>query len=275
MSGLRLFLIIASLPLITYLWPVELGGDADFLSVSGNSMFPTMQDGSLAILKKDLTYDVGDIVAYQASESGISKVVIHRIVQKSGDGFVLKGDNNRSNDPELVKYDQIIGKAVFYVPYVGYLPILVKNPVVFVMTLLTTAVLFIPSKDSKKSKGKGISLFLAALAVNLANYVLAQIAISMGVMPRDPYTTFMLRFFEPYLASTMAFVTWHLVILTLQFIVRRSCKIREVRQGSLANITVQVKQESAFKSVAELSWMIFIGMYLLYMAGILLSLRAG
>lgn len=59
---------------------------------------------------------VGDIISYQKGNA----IIIHRIVVKDSDEnglyFILKGDNNPTNDPGKVRPAQILGKvvAIFY-----------------------------------------------------------------------------------------------------------------------------------------------------------------
>jgi signal peptidase I len=248
--------MMISLPMALFMWPVELGGDTDFISVSGESMLPTIPDGSFAIVKRDLSYDVGDIIAYNYSEGSLSKVVVHRIIDKSGSLFVLKGDNNRSVDPVNVHPDMIIGKVMLYLPYLGYLPILVKNPVVLLLTFAITAASLLPSeKASKKTTiQRKSSLFVATMIINAALYVLTQVAISQGVAPKDPYTSFLSRLFVPYLASTMSFVTVHIAIVGSYIISKRSYRVRETQSGSLCNVRILVERGAGIHSLTELFW---------------------
>ena len=89
------------------------------------SMKPTFTRGDAVVIQK-LTDDEkqnlkkGDVIQYQYNKI----VVIHRIVDVyKVDGekvFVLKGDNNQSNDSSVVYTKQIMGKAIFSIPKVGY-----------------------------------------------------------------------------------------------------------------------------------------------------------
>ena len=50
--------------------------------------------------------------------------VIHRIIEKKQENgefrFVTKGDNNISPDSEIVRENQLIGKVIFKIKYIGY-----------------------------------------------------------------------------------------------------------------------------------------------------------
>ena len=78
--------------------------------------------GDVAIIKKCKANDVnvGDIIEYRKEDF----TVIHRIIEKtqrSGEYyFVTKGDNNKTRDRDEVREDQLIGKVIFKIRYVGY-----------------------------------------------------------------------------------------------------------------------------------------------------------
>ena len=78
--------------------------------------------GDVAIIQKCNANDVnvGDIIEYQMD----GYTVIHRIIEKKqrkGEFyFVTKGDNNNSPDSEEVREDQLIGKVIFKIRYLGY-----------------------------------------------------------------------------------------------------------------------------------------------------------
>ena len=78
--------------------------------------------GDVAIIQKCGANDVnvGDIIEYQMD----GYTVIHRIVEKKQRNgefyFVTKGDNNNLPDSEEVREDQLIGKVIFKIKYLGY-----------------------------------------------------------------------------------------------------------------------------------------------------------
>lgn len=72
-------------------------------------------------LKKN---DVITFISNDPSHSGIT--ITHRIVgiKETSDGsyaYRTKGDNNNVEDKTLVSYDDVIGKVIFRIPYIGYL----------------------------------------------------------------------------------------------------------------------------------------------------------
>ena len=92
------------------------------VSIASGSMFPEIHVGDIALIKKCNANDiiVGDIIQYQME----GYTVIHRVIekkQKNGEYiFITKGDNNKSQDLNPVNEDQVIGKCIFKIIYLGY-----------------------------------------------------------------------------------------------------------------------------------------------------------
>ncbi len=60
---------------------------------NGNSMFPFIRGGNTVIIAPygNKSPRLGDIIAYVDSKT--QKLIVHRIIRLSNDGFVAKGDN--------------------------------------------------------------------------------------------------------------------------------------------------------------------------------------
>lgn len=89
------------------------------------SMDPTFTRGDAVIIKKmdsseKKLLQKDDVIQYRRKDT----TVIHRIVDivdNQGErGYILKGDNNESDDPFIVYDNQIIGKATLIIPKLGY-----------------------------------------------------------------------------------------------------------------------------------------------------------
>ena len=80
--------------------------------------------GSLAVAMPQPEYFVGDVVTFKIP--GSEELLTHRIIEISEDQLQIsvirtKGDaNNVVDDWELTDED-IVGKVVFHLPYLGYL----------------------------------------------------------------------------------------------------------------------------------------------------------
>ena len=92
------------------------------VSIATGSMENEINVGDVAIIKKCKANDVnvGDIIEYKLD----GFTVIHRIIEKKQTNgnffFVTKGDNNNSPDSKEVIEDQLIGKVIFKIKYIGY-----------------------------------------------------------------------------------------------------------------------------------------------------------
>ena len=103
-----------------FLRPPFLGGNVTYVMVSGISMEPTMHTGDLALALRQDSYEVGDVVAFRAEQDGRSGMVIHRVIGGNGqDGYRLQGDNNDWKDPWEPTQEQVLGKAIVFVPRLG------------------------------------------------------------------------------------------------------------------------------------------------------------
>ena len=85
------------------------GGKVEF-TITGNSMTPLLYNkrDSVVLEKKDSDYKKGDIIFYKRENS---QYVLHRIVGKNKDGFILCGDFQRILEYS-VKDKQIFGYVV-------------------------------------------------------------------------------------------------------------------------------------------------------------------
>ncbi|PFG29407.1 signal peptidase I [Paramicrobacterium agarici] len=95
------------------------------LAVLTSSMEPTMPPGTLVVSKPvdPASLAVGDVVTFQPV-SDDPKLVTHRIVSQGhrANGalsFITRGDNNGADDKPIVA-EQVMGKVIYAVPYVGH-----------------------------------------------------------------------------------------------------------------------------------------------------------
>ncbi|KAH6678778.1 hypothetical protein F5X68DRAFT_263774 [Plectosphaerella plurivora] len=107
--------------------------------VLSGSMEPAFQRGDLLMLwNRNLLAetDVGEVVVYNVKGKDIP--IVHRIVRKHGVGpdakILTKGDNNAGDDTELYARGQdylerkdIIGSVAGFIPFVGYVTILLSE----------------------------------------------------------------------------------------------------------------------------------------------------
>lgn len=79
--------------------------------------------GDIMILYRAGNLKIGDTIVFQTSRP---EPIIHRVVKINEDSYQTKGDHNFDSamDERNIKSSQIIGKAVFRIPYLGYIKIL-------------------------------------------------------------------------------------------------------------------------------------------------------
>lgn len=102
-----------------------------FYTVLSESMKPALKMGSLIAVKpvKPDYLHAGDIIAFTDAFKP-DQITSHRIVEIKNNNnmsFVTKGDANSVNDENLVYSNNVIGKVVFHIPYVGMLLNFVKT----------------------------------------------------------------------------------------------------------------------------------------------------
>jgi signal peptidase I len=97
--------------------PAPLGGSTTYVVTRGISMEPHFHTGDLAIVRRQSSYHVGEVVAYQ--NNMLHTIVLHRIIGRAGGRYTFKGDNNSFVDPERPLASQLIGALWLHIPGAG------------------------------------------------------------------------------------------------------------------------------------------------------------
>ena len=123
---------------------INLGGYTMFQVITG-SMEPTIKVKDIVIEKitQDASFD--EIITYRSGDD----FVTHRVVGKTHDGFITKGDANNSDDNPIKKED-VIGKVVLIIPNVAIWTEVLKEPKVIIAIML--AIIMINLMFSKHKK---------------------------------------------------------------------------------------------------------------------------
>ncbi len=88
------------------------------LVVQSGSMEPRIPVGSLAVADMHCGYgsiEKGDIIIFQAGEGR----VMHRVYAVTEEGLETKGDANEVTDGITTTRENLVGRVVFHVPYLG------------------------------------------------------------------------------------------------------------------------------------------------------------
>ncbi|HJF13857.1 MAG TPA: signal peptidase I [Enteractinococcus helveticum] len=116
-----LLLLVAAVVVV----PKLMGGAG--LTVLSGSMEPTYSPGDMVVSVPQDSYAIGDVVTFQPV-SGDPTLVTHRIVAhrtgQHGVSYVTRGDANSQDDNPIIA-EQVMGKVIYHVPYVGHVSNLV------------------------------------------------------------------------------------------------------------------------------------------------------
>ena len=103
------FIGVVALAVAWYFFaPTQIGGQASYVTIRGVSMEPLLHKGDLVILKKRSHYEVNDVVAYRSAD--IHQVVLHRIVGRNGQHYIMRGDNTPAPDRQQPVFSDFVGE---------------------------------------------------------------------------------------------------------------------------------------------------------------------
>ncbi|MBI4015616.1 MAG: signal peptidase I [Candidatus Aenigmarchaeota archaeon] len=100
--------------------------DTPVVAVFSNSMVPEFSKGDMVIVSSPSGLSIGDIVVFDASTGGYRYPIIHRVIAINPDGtYETKGDANsvQGNFEHNIRASQIHGKAIFEIPYLGWVKV--------------------------------------------------------------------------------------------------------------------------------------------------------
>lgn len=135
---------------------IGLSGTGDLPSVFGytqlcvlsGSMEPSFSAGDLVIIHKEKEYRPGDIITFRDEDS----YVTHRITEAAEGGFITKGDANPTADRETVRTDQIEGKVILIIPWLGSILSFLKTPPGILLLLGAGLLLLLPERFWKRRR---------------------------------------------------------------------------------------------------------------------------
>ena len=111
--------------------------------VNTNSMEPTIKTGDIIIIKKvnSQSLNQGDVITFNQD----GEVITHRITKINLDEidgqYITKGDNNNIEDTFKTKYENIIGKEILVIPYLGKVLQALDNQIIILIIFLIILIL--------------------------------------------------------------------------------------------------------------------------------------
>lgn len=100
------------------------------LVVMSGSMEPAISAGDLLIIRREATYQEGEVVSFLDNGSYIT----HRLVGQTDGGFITQGDSNNVPDPDLIHAEQIFGRVVLVIPGLGGALLFLRTPAGILLT---------------------------------------------------------------------------------------------------------------------------------------------
>lgn len=129
-AGRLFFAVIALAGLLLLILP-RAGISVDI--VLSGSMEPSIRTGGLVFTDtRQKDPKIGDIITYHIKNSRVT----HRVVRKEGKNLITKGDANDGEDLVSVGAEQVIGKVVFTIPFLGYVAAFLRKKTVFAILVL-------------------------------------------------------------------------------------------------------------------------------------------
>lgn len=113
--------------------------------VKSGSMEPTIMTGAVVVVQPAPVYKVGEVVTFSSKDSVIPTT--HRLIGvEDVEGkkyFVTKGDANEEQDANLLLADDILGKVIVDIPYLGFILDFARQPAGFALLIGVPALLII------------------------------------------------------------------------------------------------------------------------------------
>ncbi len=120
-----------------------------------DSMKPYINSGDIIIShkEKEEKIEVGDVITF----SKFGEVITHRIIEIKDDGkdlkqYITKGDNNNVEDNYNIYYDEIIGKEIIKIPYLGKIALILQEDVYIFVIIIILLTLYLHFQKNQEKK---------------------------------------------------------------------------------------------------------------------------
>ena len=131
-------------------------GYKNFIVLTG-SMAPTLNEGDIVIVKETNNIEVNDIIAFKIENSIVTHRVKEIYQEDNKEYYITKGDANNGTDNELLNKEDIEGKYVFKIPFVGKIVLLFRKPIGIIILFIMLGLFLLLSsiKNNKEEIKKG------------------------------------------------------------------------------------------------------------------------
>lgn len=132
-----------------------LATDTPFVAIASGSMSTALEVGDLVIVQgvPPTSIQVGDIIVFDPPQGSRT---IHRVtkIQTLPNGtiqFKTKGDANPNEDPHWIPEQNVHGRVLYRIPYLGWLALDPTIPIIIVIIIIIIILLW-PKKHRKRKK---------------------------------------------------------------------------------------------------------------------------
>lgn len=137
--------VLIFVAVIILLSTLNLPNSYKLMVVQSGSMEPAIKTGSVVMVRPEPTYKIGDVITFRNIKDP-KITTTHRVYEINGGLFTTKGDANDATDSTQVTQNQIIGKTVFTLPYLGYPVNFAKTQKGLIILVIIPAVIIIYSE---------------------------------------------------------------------------------------------------------------------------------
>ena len=159
-SAKNILTIVAIILIFVFLYigpRIFLATETPFTAIVGPSMSPTLEHGDLIIVKgvRPEEVKIGDIIVFDPSRKEVGRTV-HRVVdiKPLANGtltFETKGDANSDKDPDLVYPENIRGRLLYRIPYIGYI-FLDPLILIIIITIIVVVIILWPEEKRRRHR---------------------------------------------------------------------------------------------------------------------------
>jgi signal peptidase len=131
----------------------SLSTDVPLVAVASGSMSPALQVGDLVIIQgvPASQIKVGNIIVF--NQPGEKTNTIHRVVaiETLTNGtveFRTKGDANPTDDPQWTPEQNVKGRVLYRIPYLGYMALIPAIPITIIIIIIAIVLVW-PEKNKR------------------------------------------------------------------------------------------------------------------------------
>lgn len=118
--------------------------------VLSGSMEPEISVDDMVIIRRESSYQPGDIIMYEGEHSAVT----HRVVRIDDGAYITRGDANNADDPATPP-EKVVGKVVMVVPGIGKIIGFMQSPFGMCVLILAAAAMLILPDMLKRGRKRG------------------------------------------------------------------------------------------------------------------------